>query len=386
MDPLLSPEPRTAVIVATTVVTTLSLLSLARFALYPRWASAIPSPLQTTMSTLTHDEIKHLQYRPDHFPGARDVDTPYGSIRVYEWGPQSGPKVLLVHGISTSCMTLGPLANALVARGCRVMLFDLFGRGYSDGVGDLPHDARLYTTQILLALASSPLPWTGTAAIRGVIGYSLGGGVAASFAAAFPDLLRSLVLLAPAGLIRADNFGAAARLTFRSGFVPTRILAAIARKRLEKPLAAKRVNAVGDEEDPAEVVADMAAAEFSSPGGEQKEDKIEKRVKEYVPWMVTHHDGFVPAFMSCVRYAPLTAQHEVWRKLAGRKKQTVAVFLGRADEIINMQHYTEDGLPLLGGEENVCWKILPGGHDFVMTKTNEIMKELDAFWEMEVEA
>ena len=31
--------------------------------------------------------------------------------------------MLFVHGISTSCVTLGPLAHSLVERGCRVMLF-----------------------------------------------------------------------------------------------------------------------------------------------------------------------------------------------------------------------------------------------------------------------
>lgn len=47
----------------------------------------------------------------------------YGSIRVYEFGPEDGEKVLLVHGISTPCITLSHIAHGLVARGCRVMLF-----------------------------------------------------------------------------------------------------------------------------------------------------------------------------------------------------------------------------------------------------------------------
>jgi hypothetical protein len=61
----------------------------------------------------------------DALPGARDIQTPYGSMRVYEWGPEDGRKVLLVHGITTPCISLGGLAHALVDQGCRVMLFDL---------------------------------------------------------------------------------------------------------------------------------------------------------------------------------------------------------------------------------------------------------------------
>ncbi|KAK2005125.1 alpha/beta-hydrolase [Colletotrichum falcatum] len=372
-----SVEPRTAAIVATTIVATLSFLSLARLGLYPYWGTAIPNPLKTKLPSLTGDEVKKLPYRPDCFPGARDVETPYGSIRVYEWGSTTGPKVILIHGISTSCMTLGRIAHALVARGCRVMMFDLFGRGFSDGVGDLPHDARLYTTQVLLALASSPLAWSGTNSVR-VIGYSLGGAVAASFAAAFPHMVESLVLLAPAGLIRPENFGLLAQLTFQSGLVPDRVLAAVTRKRLQRPLARKRSNAVVEEDDPAEKFVNVAAAEVSGPGDEDVQ--FERGVREYVSWMVAHHEGFVPAFMSCVRWAPLMGQHETWRALGRRSKGTTAVLIGRKDEIIDVNQYAKDGLPLLGGKDNVLWKELPGGHDFVMTKTDFITRELDAFW------
>lgn len=86
------------------------------------WDHVVPSPLKS-LSNLPAEEISKLPYPPDLFPGARDVDTPYGSIRVYEWGPESGKKVLLVHGISTPCMSLGSVAEKLVESGCRVMMF-----------------------------------------------------------------------------------------------------------------------------------------------------------------------------------------------------------------------------------------------------------------------
>ena len=72
---------------------------------------------------LTTSGIGDLPYPPDVLPGARDVNSPYGSLRVYEWGPEEGQKVLFVHGISTPCIALGALAHGLVERGCRVMLF-----------------------------------------------------------------------------------------------------------------------------------------------------------------------------------------------------------------------------------------------------------------------
>ena len=44
-------------------------------------------------------------------------------MRVYEWGPLDGRKVLFVHGITTTCMTVGAMANGMVEKGCRVMIF-----------------------------------------------------------------------------------------------------------------------------------------------------------------------------------------------------------------------------------------------------------------------
>lgn len=85
----------------------------------------ISSPRQL-LQTLPEDERKKHALPLDLFPGARDVQTPYGNIRVYEWGPEDGPKVLFVHGITTPCLALGGLAHTLADKGYRVMLFDLY--------------------------------------------------------------------------------------------------------------------------------------------------------------------------------------------------------------------------------------------------------------------
>ncbi|PTB65291.1 hypothetical protein BBK36DRAFT_1122226 [Trichoderma citrinoviride] len=387
-----------AVTVTTTAVATATLLLFARSALWPRWGKVLPNPLKTAAALPGRlpaaETVEGLVYRPDAFPGARDVETPYGSIRVYEFGPEDGEKVLLVHGISTPCITLSRIAHGLVDRGCRVMLFDLFGRGFSDGVGDLPHDERLYATQILLVLASSPLPWTGTGAIR-LVGYSLGGGIAVHFAAAFPHLVSSLVLLAPAGLINPEDFGAVSLFVFKSGFVPERILAYLTRFRLQKPIAAARKpkgSSSPSSSSPTAAVADVAIPEATSTTAEQDNTDgtlaattaipLEQHVLMYVRWMVLNHAGFIPSFMSCIRHAPLTHQHDSWRHLARRKPGTTMVLLARDDELIDAGDYEREALPLVGGKQNVVWKVLPGTHDFVMTHSEYILRELSELWKM----
>lgn len=96
-----------------------------------RSKAVIPSPLTTLLPKLSEAEKKNLPYPPDILPGARDVDSPYGNVRVYEFGPEKGRKVLLIHGVSTPCISLAGVAQKLADRGCRVMLFGMLNLSMS---------------------------------------------------------------------------------------------------------------------------------------------------------------------------------------------------------------------------------------------------------------
>ena len=87
--------------------------------------AVVASPRSRILDRLSEDELAKLPYPLDALPGARDVQSPAGSIRVYEFGPENGRKVLLIHGVSTPCLALGGVAHGLAEKGCRVMLFDL---------------------------------------------------------------------------------------------------------------------------------------------------------------------------------------------------------------------------------------------------------------------
>ncbi|KAJ6114835.1 hypothetical protein N7486_000613 [Penicillium sp. IBT 16267x] len=151
-DSLANPRSQLPLLAVTGASFTLGLLIRSLFSRTEHRQAVLLSPRASLLPSLSDAENRKLPLPNDVLPGARDVVSPYGSIRVYEWGPEDGPKVLLVHGITTPCIALGGLAYALVDRGCRVMLFDLFGRGYSDCPADLLQDERLFSTQILLAL------------------------------------------------------------------------------------------------------------------------------------------------------------------------------------------------------------------------------------------
>lgn len=206
-------------------------------------------------------------------------------------------------------------------------------------------------------------------------------------------MVESLILLAPAGLIRPENFGRASRLVFTTGIIPERLLAWLTKRRLRQPIAssvAKRVkkaaaaaNGLRQGEDGKENLLDVATQEAVDPVDEPPQTAFELEVISFVHWVLDFHHGFVPAFMSTVRHAPLMDQQGYWRQLAKRKPGTTAVLLGTDDTLIQRDDYVEDALPLIGGEENVFWRVVPGSHNFPFTHAADALERIYEFWAME---
>ncbi|KAJ6187397.1 hypothetical protein N7519_002305 [Penicillium mononematosum] len=366
---------------------TLGLLARSVFPRNESSQTVLVSPRSTVLPGISESERRKLPLPPDVFPGARDVASPYGSMRVYEWGPEDGPKVLFVHGITTPCISLGGVAHALVDRGCRVMLFDLFGRGYSDCPADLPQDDRLFSTQILLALTSSPISWTGAESGKFCLtGYSLGGGIAAAFASYFPQLLSSLVLLAPSGLLRDSQISFQSRLLYSKGLMPENILAYLVTRRLKAgPLTRpkpknKKLNAadVLSEELPSQRAAATQVLSRAYP---------HINIPSTVEWQVNNHPGFVHAFMSSMRFGPILRERQwnTWTRLGeyltakngipNSENEELAdnkvhILCGNNDSIIVRSELVPDATAALGG--NVVFKFYEAGHEFPSTKYEEV--------------
>lgn len=113
-------------------------------------------------------------------------------LHVRDSGPAAAPAVLMLHGFGASLHTWEPLAQGLQA-GFRVIRIDLPGSGLSppDATGVYSDDR---TIDILLALMAS----------RGIhratlIGHSIGGRIAWTFAARHPEKMQKLVLISPDG-------------------------------------------------------------------------------------------------------------------------------------------------------------------------------------------
>ncbi|KAJ7458233.1 Alpha/Beta hydrolase protein [Mycena latifolia] len=114
-------------------------------------------------------------------------------------GNSAVASIVLIHGLSVPALVWAPLLPQLVAAGHRVLLYDLYGRGYSDAPSTT-YDAQLYVTQLALLLQH-----VGWARAR-VVGVSMGGGIAAAFVATFPDLVEDeVVLIASGGLLESSD-------------------------------------------------------------------------------------------------------------------------------------------------------------------------------------
>nr|WP_114293097.1 alpha/beta hydrolase [Pseudosulfitobacter sp. DSM 107133] len=118
-----------------------------------------------------------------------------GGVVHYDWlGPVRGPVCVCVHGLTTSSYVWGGLTRGLAALGFRILIFDHYGRGYSDRPKGA-HDDAFYLTELEELLAHEGVQDDIT-----LIGYSMGGAIATLFAASHPDRVRQLILLAPAGM------------------------------------------------------------------------------------------------------------------------------------------------------------------------------------------
>jgi pimeloyl-ACP methyl ester carboxylesterase len=99
-----------------------------------------------------------------------------------------------IHGLTTPSFVWYGMAKGLALMGFRVLIYDLYGRGYSDRIKG-KQDADFFDRQLTDLLTHENIGDHLT-----VLGYSMGGAVAAHFAARHPQRIKQLILLAPAGM------------------------------------------------------------------------------------------------------------------------------------------------------------------------------------------
>ena len=99
--------------------------------------------------------------------------------------------------------------------------------------------------------------------------------------------------------------------------------------------------------------------------------------------------------MSSIRYGPITEQHRDWARIGqrlvtrnvptnktpedeGLQNSKVLIICGEHDSIIIKDEVVEDAARAL--QENVDFRFVDAGHEFPITKSEEVVKYIADFW------
>lgn len=255
----------------------------------------------------------------------------------YQWlGAARGPVAVCVHGLTTPSFIWGPVAAGLGALGFRVLVYDLYGRGFSDRP-EGPQDSAFFVAQLADLLEDQGIEGDIT-----LLGYSMGGAIAAAYAATYPEQLRQLVLIAPAGM--GHDLGPMGRLVTQNGFFGKWLMYALYGRSFRQGIEAER----------------------ASPG--EIADFADRQLEEL------RYRGFLPAIHGSLKEMleePLDEAHAE----IGRMDIPVLAIWGKEDDIIPIT-----GLGKLAEWNRVArHEVIDGaGHGLVHTHTGEVMHAMRA--------
>jgi pimeloyl-ACP methyl ester carboxylesterase len=107
--------------------------------------------------------------------------------------------VILVHGFSTPQFVWDGMVQFITDQGFRVLVYDHFGRGYSERPSG-PYNKELFVRSLHELIASQDIKTK-----IHLVGYSMGGPIVGYFATEYPALVASTSFIAPAGLMVEAN-------------------------------------------------------------------------------------------------------------------------------------------------------------------------------------
>jgi pimeloyl-ACP methyl ester carboxylesterase len=182
----------------TTFVAAVCLVSTIAGAAFAQGQSApqVPTPADVKPGSINHEDV------PYPYPVSYLAMVTYGQdvrmayMDVPPAGPANGRAVVLLHGFNFAGFYWAGPIEALRNAGFRVIVTDQigFGRSSKPIIPYNFHDMALNTRKVLEHLGI---------ARAAIVGHSMGGMLAARFAASYPDMTERVVLYAPIGLTDA---------------------------------------------------------------------------------------------------------------------------------------------------------------------------------------
>jgi len=230
------------------------------------------------------------------------VRLPEGITHYEMDGAATAPTVVLVHGFSVPYYIWDPTFQVLRQAGLRVLRYDLFGRGYSD------RPRRKYDLNFFVRQLHDLLQALDIQGAVDLVGLSMGGPITAGFIRQYPQQVRRVVWIDPAGA-RPIGLSLLLKVATLPG-IGELALALFGRESLVKGIAA-------DFFDPALV------AEF------QERYRLQMQFK-----------GFRAAILSTVRSGMLGSFLEIYREVGKLGKPTLLIW-GKNDTTVPLEHSDE---------------------------------------------
>ncbi|KAI8993553.1 Alpha/Beta hydrolase protein [Pilobolus umbonatus] len=289
-------------------------------------------------------------YSEDFYPNGTYLDTPVGTMRYWLMGNEGGQRVVLIHGITTGSCIYDKLARDLADQGYHVLVYDLWGRGYSDGP-DAQYDDSIYTSQLVMLLQE--IHWDKCH----VVGLSLGGGIAAAFTDAYPDMVNKLILLAPAGLMRAKDVPKAALL----------LKLPLVYQIITRPAIKTIVRYIGEK---------YAKVTYSLPHDTDVDTAATlKKVTTIATSQFDQHPGFMRAFIRSAMNFPFCTLKESFERV-GQQERSILVIWGDHDKTVPYPSHLKLESLLPRAEISI---FKGEGHEVIITQWKQVNELIHQF-------
>jgi len=148
--------------------------------------AAVAVKLLTRPSTVIWDDVADQIAHSEH---SRFIHVDGARIHYQQFGDQSNPTIILIHGYTASAYVWNSSAPLLADAGLRVIAIDLVGAGYSDKPKWFEYSIE---SQARMVSRFMNLLGVGRAIVGGS---SYGGAVAATLALDYPERVEKLVLV-----------------------------------------------------------------------------------------------------------------------------------------------------------------------------------------------
>lgn len=252
------------------------------------------------------------------------------------------PLLICIHGWSTASYVWKELRPKFQAKGYRVLTYDLYGRGYSERRAG-KQSAEFFTQQLSELLERLELDQVKL----NVVGYSMGGAIAARFVSERLDQVDRLLLIAPAGM-----------------YVQWPVLRFVAR-RLPKVF------------DP--IFLAKSPDRLSKQFREEAEDYLQNKAVKYVlerQLGELNYQGYLPALLSSLKSVLASRMAAEHRTIANSKVAVRAIFAEEDSTIthpwarIRFDRWNSNG---------VSSKLEGAGHGITYTHVEELMADVGGF-------